>query len=49
MVASDTAAVAAEHVSAGDTRPAEGRGQVHAPSLPPFVFALFFILSLIHI
>ncbi|MBO9504456.1 sugar MFS transporter [Qipengyuania flava] len=32
-------------MSSSDPLPAEGEGHVHAPSLPPFVFALFFIFG----
>ena len=45
VTATGPAADAATEISSSDPLPAEGEGHVHAPSLPPFVFALFFIFG----
>ena len=45
VTATTPAADAATEISSSDPAPAEGEGHVHAPSLPPFVFALFFIFG----
>ena len=45
VTATGAAAEAAKHYSSSDTVGDEAEGHVHAPSLPPFVFALFFIFG----
>ena len=45
VTATGPAADAATEISSSDPLPAECEGHVHAPSLPPFVFALFFIFG----
>ena len=45
VTATEAAAEAAQHYSSSDPVDEEAEGHVHAPSLPPFVFALFFIFG----
>ena len=45
VTATGAAAEAAQHYSSSDPVGEEAEGHVHAPSLPPFVFALFFIFG----
>ena len=45
VTATGAAAEAAKHYSSSDPVGDEAEGHVHAPSLPPFVFALFFIFG----
>ena len=45
VTATGAAAEAAQHYSSSDPVDEEAEGHVHAPSLPPFVFALFFIFG----
>ena len=45
VTATGAAAEAAKHYSSSDPVDEEAEGHVHAPSLPPFVFALFFIFG----